>query len=232
VVEGVSSAWNGYLDLRGVREENGRLAERVAALETEVMQLRHRASEAERLFTLLELRRALPLRGTVASVVARGGLPWFRSLTLDKGTQQGVRLDAPVICPTGVVGRVVAVGPHAARVQLLLDRDSGVGALVERSRVSGVVAGQVGGSDAGSPELSMKYVPALADVALEDRVLTSGLDRVFPKGLLVGRVRSVGPASGLFREVVVTPSARFDELEEVLVLEPPAEDLALTESVR
>jgi rod shape-determining protein MreC len=232
LVDSVSGAWYGYLDLRGVRDENRKLAERLAALETEVMQLRHRSTEAERLFTLLELRRALPLQSIVAPVVARDGMPWFRSVTLAKGKEEGVRLNAPVICPSGVVGRVVSLGPHAAKVQLLLDRDSGVGVLVERSRVAGIVAGQVGRADSGSHDLAMRYVPALADVAQGDRVVTSGFDRIFPKGLLVGRVRSVGPASGLFREVVVDPSARFDRLEEVLVLEPPQEDLSLTEAVR
>jgi rod shape-determining protein MreC len=90
----------------------------------------------------------------------------------------------------------------------------------------------VGLADSGSPELLMKYVPALADVRAGDRVLTSGLDRIFPKGLVVGRVRSVGATSGLFREVIVIPSARFDALEEVLVVKRPLEDLSLTESVR
>jgi rod shape-determining protein MreC len=127
---------------------------------------------------------------------------------------------------------VISVGPHAAKVQLLLDRDAAVGVVVERSRVTGVVAGQVGLADSGSSDLVMKYVAALADVQSGDRILTSGLDRIFPKGLVVGRVRSVAAPSGLFREVVVTPSARFDQLEQVLVLKAPAEDLSLTESVR
>lgn len=231
----LSSAWHGYLDLRGVREENRRLAQRAAALETELQQLSHRTAEAERLMALLELKRALPFESVAASVLARDGLPWFRAMTLDKGRLEGVALDAPVICPSGVVGRVVSLGPHAAKVQLLLDRDSGVGVVIQRSRAAGVLSGHVGVADSGSGDrgqLAMKYVPALADVAVGDRVLTSGYDRIFPKGLLVGRVASVGAASGLFREVAVTPSARFDELEEVLVLQAPPDDAQLTESVR
>jgi rod shape-determining protein MreC len=232
LVDGVRTAWSGYLGLRGVREDNAALQTRLSALELELSAVRHRAEESARLRELLELRQALPFETLAAEVVAREGLPWFRSVTLGRGQRDGVRLDAPVISPSGVVGRVVSLGPSAAKVQLLLDRDAGVGVVIERSRVSGVVSGQVGLADSGSPELLMKYVPALADVRAGDRVLTSGLDRIFPKGLVVGRVRSVGATSGLFREVIVIPSARFDALEEVLVVKRPLEDLSLTESVR
>jgi rod shape-determining protein MreC len=137
-----------------------------------------------------------------------------------------------VLSPTGVVGRVVAVGPRASRVQLLLDRDSGVAAMIERSRVAGVVCGQVAFADQGKPDLVMKYVSSLSDVAVGDRVLSSGLDRIYPKGLVIGRVRSVGAGAGLFREVLVTPSAGFDRLEEVLVVRDPPEQPALTEAIR
>ena len=123
-----------------------------------------------------------------------------------------------MISPTGVVGRIIALGPRAAKVQLLQDRDSAAGVLIERSRVSGVVSGQVGFSDTGSSDLVMKYVRDLADVVAGDVVVTSGQDRVYPKGLVVGRVRSVGRGAGLFKEILVEPSARFDQVEEVLVV--------------
>jgi rod shape-determining protein MreC len=104
--------------------------------------------------------------------------------------------------------------------------------MIERSRVAGVVCGQVGFADQGKPDLVMKYVSSLSDVAVGDRVLSSGLDRIYPKGLVIGRVRSVGAGAGLFREVVVTPSAGFDRLEEVLVVRDPPEQPALTEAIR
>ncbi len=232
VVAGVSSAWSSYVALRGVREQNSAMQSRLHAMELELDQTRQRASESERLRELLALRQAIPLPTVAAEVVAREGLPWFRSVTLDKGTRDGVALDAAVISASGVVGRVIAVGARAARVQLLLDRDAGVGVLLERSRATGVASGQVGLEDAGHSELLMKYVSVLADVAPGDRVLTSGLDRIYPKGLVVGRVRSVGASSGLFKEVLVTPTARFEELEGVLVVTATGEALTLTESVR
>jgi rod shape-determining protein MreC len=227
----VEAGWSGYVGLRGVRDENERLRERTQELELELERSRKLADESTRLRELLELRAVLPFETLPAEVVSRDGTPWFRSVSIDKGADAGVRLQSPVISSTGVVGRVVKLGPQAARVQLLLDRDAGVGVLVERTRVTGVCAGQVGFEDQGTTDLVMRYVPALADVAVGDRVLTSGLDRVYPKGLVVGRVRSVGAPSGLFREVVVTPTSRFDQLEQVLVL-PPMEPQSMPESVR
>jgi rod shape-determining protein MreC len=223
-VRGVERAWSGYVDLRGVREKNERLEERLSILETQLQEKQYKAREAERLRELLGLRELLPHRTIVAEVVAREGMPWFRSITIDKGREAGVALEAPVLSPTGVVGRVIWVGPGAARVQLLQDRDSGAGVLIERSRVKGVVAGQVGFAESSSSDLVMKYVPELADVVVGDVVVTSGQDRIYPKGLVVGRVRLVSPGS-LFKEVLVEPSARFEQLEEVLVVRASEEAL-------
>ncbi len=228
----VEGGYHGYVSLRGVREENEALKGRANALEMELEQKRRLAEEAARLRELLELQAVLPYATVAAEVLSRDGTPWFRSVTIGKGSADGVRLHAPVLSPTGVVGRVIDVGPGAARVQLLLDREAGVGALLERSRVNGICAGQVGFADQGRTDLVMRYVPALADVTAGERVLTSGLDRIYPKGLVIGRVRSVGPPSGLFREVIVTPTARFEQLEQVLVMREPVPSPVLTESVR
>jgi rod shape-determining protein MreC len=174
----------------------------------------------------------LPLDTLVARVIANDGLPWFRNITIDRGEVDGVALNAPVISAHGVVGRVIEVGPQAARVQILLDKSSGVGVRIERSRITGVVTGKAGYGDAAGGDLDLMYVPALADVVVGDVVVTSGLDGIYPKGLVVGRVRSVAPASGLFKDIAVAPSASFDQIEEVLIVRRPAEDRALTESVR
>ena len=221
-----SELWRGWAFHRETYAENRRLRERLRELETELQLRSYRAQESVRLRELLALQQSVPLETIAAQVVSRDGVPWFRTLTLDKGEGDGVRLDAAVISATGVVGRVFATGPRAARVQVLLDRDSGAAAIVERSRVSGVVSGQVSGADAGGEDLALKYVPERADVVVGDVVLTSGLDRIFPKGLVIGRVRFVGDVTGLFRDVRVEPSARFSRLEEVLVLKsapPPLE---------
>ncbi len=228
----VAEAWRGYGFHRETYLRNRRLEARLRELEVELQTQSQRAQESERLRDLLELRKALPLDTLPAQVVAHDGVPWFRSLTIDRGESDGIALNAPVLSPTGIVGRVFAVGAHAARVQVLLDRDSGAGVLVERSRVQAVVAGQVSGAGSGDPDLLLKYVPAHADVVVGDLVVTSGADRIYPKGLVVGRIRFVGKGSGLFRDVRVEPSARFDRLEEVLVIRRTPEALETPRSVQ
>jgi len=217
-VRGVAAGWRGWIDLRHVHQANQRLEERVRYVETLLQERQHQTREADRLRELLALRQALPLETIAAEVVTRDGVPWFRTLTIDRGRDAGVALEAAVISPTGVLGRVIAVGPRAAKVQLLQDRESGAGVVVERSRVAGVVSGQLGFADAGPTDLVMKYVPSLADVVVGDVVVTSGMDRIYPKGLVVGTVRVVGPGSGLFKEILVMPAARPDQIEEVLVV--------------
>jgi len=218
VVGGAGELWRGWAFHRETYEENRRLEEQVRRLEIDLQSRTAKAQDSDRLRELLALREAIPMETVAAQVVGRDGVPWFRSLTIDRGEADGVELDAPVVSATGVVGRVFAVGPRAARVQVLLDRDGGAGVLVERSRVPGVVSGQVSGETAGAEDLVLKYVPERADVAVGDVVVTSGTDRIYPKGLVVGRVRFVGKGSGLFRDIRVEPSARFDRLEEVLVV--------------
>jgi rod shape-determining protein MreC len=232
VAGGVSETWRGYGFHRETYRENRRLAARLRELEVELQTQSHRAQEAVRLRELLELRRVLPLDTLPAQVVARDGVPWFRSLTIDRGEADGVALDAAIQSSTGVVGRVFATGRHAARVQVLLDRDGGAGVLLERSRVQGVVTGQVTGPGSGDGDLVLKYVPERADVVVGDLVVTSGTDRIYPKGLVVGRVRFVGAGSGLFREIRVEPSARFDRLEEVLVVRRAQESLETPRTVQ
>jgi rod shape-determining protein MreC len=234
-VEAVGGAaaeiWRGYAFHRETYEENRRLEKRLRELETEIEARAPRAQEVEKLRELLQLRKALPLDTIAAQVIGRDGVPWFRTLTLDRGEKDGVLLDAPVLSSTGVVGRVFAVGPHAARVQVLLDRDSGAGVLLERSRIAGVVSGQVSAPATGDSDLILKYVPDRADVTVGDLVVTSGLDRIYPKGLVVGRVRFVGKGSGLFRDIRVEPSARFESLEEVLVVRRTEEPSSTPHSV-
>lgn len=238
VVGAVRSTWYGYVDLRGARSENAALQARVASLESDLAAFREDAHEAGRLRELIGLRKVLPVRTTVARVIARDALPWFQVVMIDRGGKDGVVLNAAVISASGVVGRVIELGDNAAKVQVLLDPNTNVGVASERSRVTGVVAGQMGTSPgsaldersdldraldvASRGDLLMKYVSAVSDILVGDLVVTSGFDQVYPRGLLVGRVSYVGPSTGLFKEVRVTPSTRFDALEEVMVLAPPS----------
>jgi rod shape-determining protein MreC len=246
LVRGVGSVWTSYVGLRGVHRENQRLAGRLRELEQELQQRREQAEEATRLRALLDLKQIMPVQSIVAHVIARDGTPWYRTVTIDKGSADGVALNASVLSPTGVVGRVIRLGAHAARVQLLIDQQSGAGARIERSRITGVVSGisQRGkeGEGAGAEahrdkvppcgDLAMKYVAMLSDVVPQDVVVTSGLDRIYPPGLLIGRVCLVRTGPGLFKEIVVASSARFDSLEEVMVVMSPLPDDSTPQSLR
>jgi rod shape-determining protein MreC len=230
-IHGVGGVYHDYVALRGVRGENVKLAERVRTLELELAGRQHLASQAERLRELLALRELLPYETVAAELIAGEGAPFARIVTVDKGGAAGVRLNMPAICTSGVVGRVIAVGPGAAKVQLIVDSRAGVGVLIERSRTLGVLEG-VASQDSTAGDLPMRFVPALADVAVGDAVVTSGLDGFYPKGLTVGQVSRVGDSAGLVREVYVTPATRFHELEEVLLLKVPESALEMTEVVK
>jgi rod shape-determining protein MreC len=231
-VRSVRSAWSGYVDLRGTREENGRLRERLRIVEVMLQEKQYLAREAERLRQLTGLQQELPMLTVVAQVVARDGVPWFRMFTINKGAKDDVVLDAPVLSPTGVVGRVIEVGPHAAKVQLLLDRQASAAVALLRTGVNGVTEGQVGLADSNSREILIKYMPSLADVEVGDVVVTSGLDQIFPKGYRVGNVSKIEKGSGLFKEIHVSPSAQFDAMEEVLVVKPVRKTFDMSETVR
>jgi rod shape-determining protein MreC len=231
-VSGASELRRSLARLRGAYDENLRLAEEVRRLELLVQERSRQSQDAAGLRELLDLKPVLPLETVAADVLSREGVPFYRTLSIDKGTEDGVALDAAVLSPRGVLGRVIWSGPRSARVQTLLDRDSGAGVLIERTRTTGVVSGQVALSDAGSPDLVMKYVLEQADVVAGDLVVTSGLDRIYPKGLVVGRVRSVGKGAGLFKDIRVEPSAQFDSLEHVLVVLGRASEDAAGASAR
>jgi rod shape-determining protein MreC len=231
-IQGVSGGWSGYVDLRRVYEQNRSLQEQVRALESQLQDRQEQALEAERLREILQLKKDIPLDTVVAEVIAREGAPWSRTITLDKGAADGVRLNAAVLGATGVMGRVINVGPHASRVQLILDGQAGVGVRIERSRVTGILVGQPGMATGTTADLVLKYVPSLGDVVVGDVVVTSGLDHLYPPGLVVGRVRSAARGNGLFKEILVTPSAQFNTVEEVMIVRTPLPDDAVTQGVR
>jgi rod shape-determining protein MreC len=241
VVRSVSSAWHSYVDLRGAHRDNAALRERLRILELTLQEKQEAAREGIRLRELAGLQEQLATPTIVAEVISRDGVPWFRTFTINRGSGDEVALNAPVLSPTGVLGRVIEIGPHAAKVQLLLDRQASAAVLLQHTMpdgrlqdVNAVTGGQVGPGEANSRDLLMQYLPSLAEVAVGDPVVTSGLDQIFPKGLMVGRVSRVQSGSGLFKEVYVTPSAQFDAVQEVLVVRrgPTAPAAEMTEGVR
>ncbi len=209
--------WSDYIALQHVHTENEQLRQELARLQIRLQQERAVATQARSLQTLLELRTQTPLQTTAASLIGAGASPEFRTVTLDKGTRDGLRPDMAVIAPAGVVGRVIMPSARASKVQLLIDRNASAGALIERSRAQGIVVGT------GGDTLRMEYVSGAADVKVGDVVVTSGIDGIYPKGFAVGQIESMERGAGAFSAIVIRPAVEFATLEQVLVvLSPPA----------
>lgn len=218
-VGGAGNFWSNYVALRGVHAENQALKREVADLRVKLQQERALAQRSAGLARLLELKGSIELRTIAAEVIGGDAIPGLHTITINRGDADGVRPDAAVISPAGVVGRVVGqVSPHAARVQLLISPNAGAGVMIERTRAGGVV---VSGGE-GQP-LFLEYVSNLADVKPGDFVVTAGTDGIYPKGFPVGRVESVDRGIGLYKDIRVRPVVDFSNVEEVLVaLDPPA----------
>jgi len=215
VTGAVRNSWKGYVDLRGVRAENDQLKRQLADLEVQFQQERAAADHAHQLETLLGFRQQLNVKTIAARVIGAGASPDFRTLTIDMGSSGGLKANMAVISPTGVVGRVVTVVSRASKVQLLVDRNAGAAALVERSGAQGVVLGS------GEDLLRMDYVSGIADVKTGDTVVASGIEGIYPKGFVIGKVESVDRGNGLYKVIKVRPSVDFTRLEEVLVITTP-----------
>jgi rod shape-determining protein MreC len=217
VTGGVRNAWTGYANLRGVRAENEGLKRQLAELQVQFQQERAAGEHAHQLETLLGFQRQSNVRTVAASVIGAGASPDFRTITIDRGSSSGLKANMPVISPTGVVGRIVTLASRASKVQLLVDRNAGAGALVERSRAQGVVLG------AGEDLLRMDYVSGIADVKPGDTIVASGIDGIYPKGFVIGKVESVDRGTGIYKIIRVRPAVDFNRLEEVLVVTAPSE---------
>ena len=208
----VQSGWRNYIGLRGSAQENASLREELARLKLRNAELESRAAEADRLAALLGFRGSHPdVPMVVARVIGAAAAGASKTIYINRGEADGLRRNMGVITPEGVVGKVIDVYSDTAQVQLLTDKESGVGALLASSRTQSPVGG------IGEPMLMMKYITNDEKVPIGERVMTSGLDRIFPKDLPVGTVASTKPGNP-FQEIRIRPAARLDQLEEVIVL--------------
>ncbi len=221
-VRGIRDVWSNYAELRGAREENRALKQQLAEIEVRLQEQRGLAARTTKLTELLALKEASPLPTIAAEVIGGNpnATPGIREITIDKGTADGVLPSMAVIGSKGIVGRVVGYpAAHAARVQLIIDRNAAAGAVVERTRDGGMIVGT-----AGHPPLAMEMLSALADIKAGDLVVSSGIDGIFPKGYAIGWIEALekGKGTGLYWTVAVRPAIDFNSLEEVLVvLVPP-----------
>ena len=210
---GTSNVWHNYVYLRGVRQENRDLQEKIQKLQLEQVRLQQDASQARRLQALLGFKEQFIDQTVAAQVIGSSGSEQSRTVYLDKGRNDGIREGMPVISADGIVGKVIlsTSRPNVSQVLLINDQSSGVGTILEQSRLQGVLKGRASG------ELVLDKVMSEEDVKTGERVLTSGGDQIFPKGLPVGTIGEVKQA-GEFLHVQVKPAAALNHLEEVLVI--------------
>ncbi len=213
-LNGMRAFWDGYLGLVAVERENRSLRERIWELEQQLTEYHEIKASNERLRRLLDFQSGSKLRTLAAEVIGEDSTGWFHVLVIDKGLAHGVDRGMPVVVPEGVVGQTIECAERSCKVMLITDRNSGVDVMIQRTRARGVLEGL-----GRKGPCALKYVARTEDVLEGDRVITSGLGGVYPKGLLVGGVTSVSKEGyGLFQQVEVSPQVDFDRLEEVMIL--------------
>lgn len=215
--DSVSGSFGRLVELRRASVENQQLHQQLEQLQAELRETRERAAEAERLEKLLNLNETSSYKAVVARVIARDPSMWFDSLTIDKGRWSGVEVNMPVITAGGIVGRIVSTGLWSAQVMLVTNEKSGAGAVVGQLGQSHALGSIRGLGESGL--LEMRYVSGLEKVNLEDTVVTTGQDGIYPQSYEVGQVVEVKPGSATQAPVIhIRPGAGLDRLKEVAVL--------------
>jgi rod shape-determining protein MreC len=212
------SLWQDYMNLRGVRAQNRVLEQQLQQMRLAQVRLAQDADQAHRLQALLAFKEQFIAQTTAAQVIGWSGSEQSRSVYIDKGAREGIKPDMAVISKDGIVGKVLQVfGSNplersVSQVLLINDQTSGVGAILEKSRLQGILRGMPSGDVVLEKVMSDETVP------VGEQVLTSGGDGIFPKGLPVGSVTKVSTGSDLFFNIRVRPAADLSRLEEVLVV--------------
>ena len=213
--QSLRGVWDSYVYLVNVQRDNQRLREETKWLRQE----NHRYLEAylqyQRLQRLLSFREQTPFDVIAAAVVGRNANSWTEIIYINRGSRDKVAQGFPVVTYDGLVGQVIHAAPGLSQVMLLTDFRSGVDALVQRTRASGVVAGR------GRSIAELKFLPVGADLQAGDRLISSGMGGVFPKGLIIGEVKDIHRNGRQTQHVEIQPSVDFSHLEEVLVLIKP-----------
>lgn len=219
----VTNYFQSISNLRSAQDENTILKQRVQELEVEVQQKEELAKENARLKELLNLKNELKYKALTAQIIGRDPSAWFDNIVINKGSLDGVKLNMPIVNNGGLIGRVVAVSPLTAQVNLITKDKSGLGGVVGElgtSNAIGVVSG-TGKKDI----LEMRYVPGTIEVKVGEIVYTTGQDGIYPPGLRLGEVIEVRPGSATVpQQIFIQPTAKLYRMEEVAVLlyEPPS----------
>jgi rod shape-determining protein MreC len=212
----VKGIWRHYFRLVLVSEENDQLRRQLARAE----EMKNEWAEArlanDRLRRLMDLGEGFSQALVYAEVIGRDPTAWFKTVIINKGHRDAVAVGMPVVVPEGIVGQVVEVSGHYAKVLLIVDQNSAVDALVQRTRARGVLKGEF------ADQCRLEFVLRKEDVQVGDTVVSSGFDNVFPKGLRIGAIKDVTTeATEMFYTIIVGPYVDFEKLEEVLVVVTP-----------
>jgi rod shape-determining protein MreC len=208
----VRGVWDHYFALQGTTRQNEELHAENDALKLQISQLQSKAAEADRLAVLLNFRQShekIPM--VMARVIGAGAGTASHTVEIDRGERDGIRRNMAVITPDGAVGKIIESYHDTAQVLLLSDKEGGAGAMLVSSRIQSPVKGT------GDPMLSMSYVAAEETVNPGERIVTSGMDKIFPRDVPIGMVLEVKQGNP-FKQIRVKPAARLDRLEEVIVL--------------
>jgi len=220
--QGVNGLWTRYGFLQQTQEENVTLRQDLARLQMETVRLREAATETTRLRDLLALKERLSFPTVSAQIVGRDPSNWYRSVVINKGTDDGLAVDMGVVTPAGIIGRIVKAYDRFAIVLLLIDPNNAVTGLVQQTRDEGIVEGTEQGF------ARIKYLPLLSAVTVGDQVVTSGLAGGFPRGLPIGTITKIERREAdLFLSAEIAPSGDFAKIEEVLVVTSPRESASL-----
>ena len=207
--------WQKYVYLLNTEEKNRILIEQNKSLRQENILLRETAIANKRLRTLLDFKEKTPLRLLAAEVVSVDTSLYFKTVFIDKGENDGVKKDLAVITPSGVVGKIFKTSPSSSMVMLLIDQNFALDTLIQNTRTRAVVEGL------GISKCKLKYVLFSEPASLGDLVVSSGLEGVFPKGLLIGEIVHIaGKTAAIFQDITVEPMVEFDKLEEVFIVLP------------
>lgn len=216
-VDRVNQAWTRYIRLVGLQDENKKLQDQIAGLQSQLLLYQEGYRESQRLQQLLNLTRNSQNDYVAAAVIGRQQGALSKTLWINKGSAHGLKPGMPVVVPPGLVGRLTDVTWRSSKVMCIIDESSNVDILIQRTRVQGIVRG------AGARGCVVKYISKIQDVQIGDVVISSGMSNLFPKGMLIGKVTAVDRMDvGLFIQIQVSPFVDFSKIEEVLVLVSPA----------
>jgi len=228
VLSAITGTVGSYTDLRNVREENATLRQQLDEVTQRLNETAEKASQLDKLRAELGLPVRPPYKTVAANVISRDVTVWFKRLTIDRGTLDGVAKNMPVATATGIIGRVISVGPNYAQVQVITDVNAGVGVMLQGSRTAGELKGL-----GTSPRCELRNIPSSEEVPMGESVVTTGLDRIYPKGLMVGTIERVEDnPNAPWHNLIVKPSAPVDRAEHVLVLLIEQKDLKMEEKVK